>query len=446
MSELTPSQRARIVEMVLAGEVGHARELCASLGAVLDMRGVTLTGASLRGVSLNRADLRGADLAGADLTEADLTDSHLIGADLRGATLEHATLGGAELVGADLRSASLRWVDLRSASLSVSALGDCRAGVEDASETRLHGADLRWSNLIDVDLSGVALDGADLRGALYSDGTRWPAGFAVPGGAFRCGGRAWSPVLSRHDVHVPGHGELAMRSAPAGPFWMGAAADAEGASGDERPGHPVRLSRGFRVCTTPVTQGLYALVVGHNPSYRKRSAHHPVEYLSWFDAVRFCNALSVLCGLGVAYTIDEGRRPVVSCDFSSPGFRLPTESEWEYAARAGQDFIYSGSSNVDEVAWHAGNSGDRTHPVGRRGPSAWGLYDMSGNVYEWCWDWYGRYRQDASVDPSGAVAGSDRVYRGGSWNSGSGFVRAAARNRCPPANSRGNLGLRVVMS
>jgi formylglycine-generating enzyme required for sulfatase activity len=248
---------------------------------------------------------------------------------------------------------------------------------------------------------------------------------------------------SEASVYVPGYGELAMRLVPAGTFWMGSADDDEEADDDERPRHEATLSRAFQLSPTPVTQGLYEVVMGSNPSHLKTSAEHPVERVSWFDAVRFCNALSERCGLSPAYTIGEGDRPEVSCDLSSSGLRLPTEAEWEYAARAGQDDTYSGSSDADEVAWYTENSDGRTHPVGRRAPNAWGLYDMSGNVCEWCWDWKGAYQQDASVDPSGPSAGSVRVIRGGSWSYRLASVRVAYRDGGSTGFTWNNLGLRL---
>jgi formylglycine-generating enzyme required for sulfatase activity len=227
---------------------------------------------------------------------------------------------------------------------------------------------------------------------------------------------------------------------------MGSADGEADARSNEKPRHEVRLSRSFQLSATPVTQGLYEAVMGKNPSHFKLSPAHPVERVSWYDAVRFCNALSLRCGLSPAYTIGEGNEPEVLCDFSSSGFRLPTEAEWEYAARAGQTFIYSGSNSADEVGWHSDNSGDRTYPVGLRNPNVWGLYDMSGNVWEWCWDWFEEYPQNASVDPSGPSTGSDRVFRGGSWGHGPANLRAAIRSRSNPAFAWNILGLRLSRS
>ncbi len=178
--------------------------------------------------------------------------------------------------------------------------------------------------------------------------------------------------------------------------------------------------------------------------------------MSWFDAVRFCNALSQRCGLEEAYTIGGGDKPRVSCRFDAHGFRLPTEAEWEYAAKAGQDFKYSGSDEPDEVAWYDGNSGSKTHPVALKKPNAWGLYDMSGNVWEWCWDWYDKdeYKNRVRLSgdkralvnqPTGPKNGINRSLRGGSYFSGTWFLRSSYRVRVGPEPRSGRFGFRLVL-
>jgi formylglycine-generating enzyme required for sulfatase activity len=167
--------------------------------------------------------------------------------------------------------------------------------------------------------------------------------------------------------------------------------------------------------------------------------------VNWYEAVEYCNRLSLKEGLTPAY---RGSGDSIVCDFNATGYRLPTEAEWEYAAKAGNknylSYEYSGGNSVERVAWHSGNSGNSTHPVGTKQPNDLGLYDMSGNVWEWCWDWYGSYSGGSQTDPRGASSGTSRVVRGGSWNSDAASVRSAIRRYNPPSNRRDYLGFRLV--
>ena len=170
----------------------------------------------------------------------------------------------------------------------------------------------------------------------------------------------------------------------------------------------------------------------------------PVIYVSWFDAIDYCNWRSQQEGLREVYQIKPQQ---VSPNWQANGYRLPTEAEWEYAARGGQQsqgFEYAGSNNPDEVAWYYGNSGNKTHPVGEKKANELGLYDLSGNVWEWCWDWYDDYPSKAMEDPKGPDTGSFRVARGGSWYGRPILARVASRDLYAPDHRRGNIGFRLA--
>lgn len=213
-----------------------------------------------------------------------------------------------------------------------------------------------------------------------------------------------------------------------GTFQMGATAEqGSDAYDDEKPVHSVTLSD-FHIGKYEVTQGLWKEVMGENPSYNKAGDNYPVENVSWEDCQRFIERLNSRTGLN---------------------FRLPTEAEWEYAARGGQKsrgYKYSGSTyDLGSVAWYEGNSGNRTHPVGQTQANELGLYDMSGNVYEWCYDWYGRYSSSSQRNPSGPASGANRVLRGGCYFSIAGGCRVSFRRSSDPGNRRIS-GLRLVLA
>lgn len=226
---------------------------------------------------------------------------------------------------------------------------------------------------------------------------------------------------------------------PLGRFMMGALSDDDEALDEEVPRHEVEISRSFYAGKYPVTQKLWKEVMEDNPSYHDGD-NHPVEKVSWLDCIRFCNDLSFLEGRTQAYTINGED---VFCDWEANGYRLLTEAEWEYCARAEQNTLYSGSNDLNEVAWWGKNSGDETHPVGLKKPNHFGLYDMVGNVWEWCWDGMRDYSEEKQVDPKGNPDDSWRSFRGGSYCNFEEGSRVSFRVSSAKTYSRDNLGFRI---
>ena len=213
---------------------------------------------------------------------------------------------------------------------------------------------------------------------------------------------------------------------PAGTFLMGSPASEQGRDGGEVQ-HLVTVSA-FKMGRYEVTQKEYLEIMGENPSwYRKDGDNRPVESVSWLDAVEYCNVRSEEEGLTPVYMITgHGEDREVEWNRGADGYRLPTEAEWEYACRAGTTTAWS-SGNTGADAWTSESSGNSTHPVGQKEANPWGLYDMHGNVSEWCWDWYGDYPDGAQTDPVGAASGNDRVLRGGNWYNSASQARSAYR-------------------
>lgn len=195
---------------------------------------------------------------------------------------------------------------------------------------------------------------------------------------------------------------------------------------NEQPVHSVTISKDYYIGETEVTQELWTAVMGGNPSYNTSGSQLPVEKVSWNDCQTFISKLNSLTGAN---------------------FRLPTDAEWEFAARGGNKsagYTYSGSNTIDDVAWYKSNSGDKTHVVKTKQPNELGIYDMTGNVSEWCSDWYEYYSSASVTDPTGASSGSNRVIRGGSWYHGANDCRCARRYSGTPSSTGNGLGLRLV--
>ena len=244
-----------------------------------------------------------------------------------------------------------------------------------------------------------------------------------------------APIANSDNIIIPVKDGISidMIRVEAGTFTMGATAEMKDPSDKEKPTHRVTLTKDYYIGKYEVTQALWKAVMGNNPSMFKGD-NLPVEQVSWKDCQKFLSKLNRITG---------------------KTFRLPTEAEWEYAARGGnksRGYQYSGSNNLSDVAWYSGNSDSgnseyeyETHAVGTKQPNELGIYDMSGNVREWCQDWYGKYNSSSQVNPTGANSGSYRVGRGGSWSCTAGNCRSSYRDDYAPGYGY-NLGLRLVLS
>ena len=245
---------------------------------------------------------------------------------------------------------------------------------------------------------------------------------------------------------------------PAGSFVMGTPVGELGREADESQ-HEVTLTSGCYMSETEVTQAEWVAMMGTNPSEFPGCDCCPVENVNWFDAVDYCNQLSQAQGFSPAYDVDG---TTVTWLPNTDGFRLPTEAEWEYACRAGTSTgFYNGEityedgcsgtpmdPNLDEIAWFCANTDPwGTKPAAQKEPNAWGLYDMSGNIREWCWDWYAfNYPAGPVTDPTGPQSGTWRVTRGGSFHNMSKECRSGRRTNQYPDLHHYVYGIRVVRS
>ena len=251
---------------------------------------------------------------------------------------------------------------------------------------------------------------------------------------------------------------------PSGSFLMGSSVDEPGRQANEGPQWQVTLDS-FYMGRYLVTQEQWVAVMGTNPSHFTGNINRPVENVSWYDTIVFSNKLSFMAGLSPAYEIrcavnDEwttnpdrwGTVPTnsdirwnnVRIVPGSTGYRLPTEAQWEYAARAGSTTLFNFGNRITSEYANFGNNHRETTLVGSFPPNAWGLYDMHGNLVEWVWDWMGPYPSIAQNDPIGPIAGTIRVLRGGSWNLSAQFLRSAQRFGNDPSDGWFNDGFRLV--
>jgi formylglycine-generating enzyme required for sulfatase activity len=257
-------------------------------------------------------------------------------------------------------------------------------------------------------------------------------------------------------------GQIRLKRIPAGTFLMGSPDGDEDANGDEKPQHRVRITRPYYLGVYEITQAQYEAVMGNNPSYFSKNGggkdkvagqstdQRPVETVYWLDTVRFCNKLSELEGRKPFYEIVGNNVSVP--DWNGPGYRLPTEAEWEYACRgnAPTPIRYSfgnDAASLGEYGWFGEDyTKGATHPVGQKRPNGFGLFDMHGNVWEWCCDGYDAsyYKGSTVDDPRGPEPAAYRVFRGGSWNFAPRFARSAQRYRIAPGDRSFNLGFRLA--
>ncbi len=230
------------------------------------------------------------------------------------------------------------------------------------------------------------------------------------------------PAAAKPKTYTANGVQFQMVSVEGGTFQMGG-----DMNDNEKPVHEVKLN-GFSIGQTEVTQELWEAVMGTNPSNWK-GLKLPMERVSWNDCQTFITKLNSLTG---------------------QQFRLPTEAEWEYAARGGNQskgYTYSGSDNLEDVAWYTSNSGSKTHEVATKSPNELGIYDMSGNVWEWCQDWYGSdyYSSSVTNNPKGPDSGSRRVGRGGCWGDDTWSCRVAGRSNGMPTGKGSNVGFRLAL-
>lgn len=247
---------------------------------------------------------------------------------------------------------------------------------------------------------------------------------------------------------------LGMRRIPRGRWLIGSPESEPNRYGDESQ-HSITLSA-YWMDTTEISRSLFRKLMGHDPSLQECPDDCPVENVTWFEAILFSNARSKASLRDTAYQYSalikspEGSVTSLSNLVIRPGtdgFRLPTEAQWEVAARAGSSASWAwgdDSTSAQNFAWHQTNSSNQPHPIGTLRPNAWGFHDLHGNVSEWIWDWYDGYRLQDTLDPQGSVWSDQRVFRGGNWSSSTKWMRCALRDGAGPSYRASTLGFRCV--
>lgn len=469
---------------------------CAQLQGVSlsqsELRGVDFTGANLTGAKFWGADLTGAIFRDAILNQADFNAAKMSQVDLQGASVHDAEWTNVNLKGADLRSViglsvsvMQRWGDLvtldetQQARVKLMKLAkkeeeenEQRASMTYRSQSSSSTQNTSSSSTERVNsLSLKSMSNADSINR-YGEQTfyRSPNEQERKRAEVIEEAPSWSAklppveVLSDEEVEeryqterlfyrkklekyqqkrtLRGGVSFTLNMIPNGAFEMGC---------DEgevkwRPRHKVKMSYPLLVGETPVTQELFERVM-RDANFKFSGAKNPAESLSWSEAIDFCNRLSQLEGLKPAYELIQGE---ISWDKESNGYRLPTEAEWEYFARAGVPSLYAGSNDIDQVAWYKENSADTTQAVAQKRENAWGLYDISGNVWEWCYDTYLEdCYQDRGIEPSLdpiVIGEGPKVIRGGSWSYEPEGLRLFYRSRLAGKFKTSRVGFRIVRS
>ena len=311
----------------------------------------------------------------------------------------------------------------------------------------------RWPSPMIV-ITGIALGGTiGGAGFFYLEAPGWAVFWLALFAALGWLGYTAAPVFDEPSPKAAStrvrrvlDGPLLMVDLPGGEFLMGSPDSDDMAHDDEKPQHQVSVAP-FRIAITPVTAELYRDVMAQAATAATElEARLPASDVSWFAAIEFCNRLSARAGYRPCYSRLFGRW---RCDWRADGYRLPSEAEWEYACRADSTTRYGfgdDPADLDGYAWYKTNANDRRQPVATRRANAWGLYDMHGNVWEWCWDWYGRYSPKTARNPRGPTkfVGGGRVLRGGSFDDSPARLRSARRGDGGPESRLWDDGFRCV--